>query len=63
MRRLKNPEIFWCTADQKLEWLFNFNVFKSANFANNHNELKVMFPFCATETTKYLTQERHNKTS
>ena len=28
----QNPEIFWCSDEQKLEWLFNFNVFKTASF-------------------------------
>lgn len=27
MARL-NPVIFWCSDEQKLEWLFNFGVFK-----------------------------------
>ena len=28
----QNPDIFWCSDEQKLEWLFNFNVFKTASF-------------------------------
>lgn len=28
----QNPEIFWCSDEQNLEWLFNFNVFKTASF-------------------------------
>ncbi len=24
----QNPEKFWCTDDDRIEWLFNFNVCK-----------------------------------
>lgn len=29
---VKNPEIFWCSDDDRMNWLSNFNVFKLANF-------------------------------
>ncbi len=27
---VQNPEMFWCTEDDRMEWLFNFNVYKLA---------------------------------
>lgn len=30
----QNPDIFWCTDEQTLEWLFNLEVFKFANFVS-----------------------------
>ncbi len=31
---VKNPEIFWCSDDDRMDWLFNFNVFKLAHFVS-----------------------------
>ena len=30
----QNAEIFWCSAEKTLGWLFNFDVFKFSNFAS-----------------------------
>lgn len=30
----QNPEMFWCTDDDRREWLFNFNAYKLATFVS-----------------------------
>ncbi len=27
---VQSPEMFWCTVDDRMEWLFNFNAYKLA---------------------------------
>ena len=31
---VKNPEMFWCSDDDRMDWLFNFNVFKFAKYVS-----------------------------
>ena len=31
---VQNPEMFWCSDNDKMEWLFNLNAYKMATFAS-----------------------------
>lgn len=35
LRKSKKSRIFWSTDEEKMEWLFNFCVFKVAKFESN----------------------------
>lgn len=30
----ENPEMFWCTDTDRMEWLFNLNIYKLTGFVS-----------------------------
>ena len=42
---VQNPEIFWCTDDDSVEWLFTFHTYTLAAFLNLGKNVSVVYIF------------------